>query len=702
MILVFLLKVSYESPYDYLVCYSNQTYNTSYISASIVCLYHCKFESIISKEQKGGGIYIHSDMRYSYSNTFYGCIFRNCYSFEGGAMYITTNEESSVKLNRCLFINNSAFLQGGSTFFSYMNYSIENCEFKNNSIIENILNPRGGSVFLTLSVGTIKNCTFINNSVSTYSKRLSSYGGSIYFYKTVGLINNCIFENNIAFQLPKGDDKPYSYSNGGAICITNSSCNFTNCHFSGNKGLCNSSYSNGGIHGGAIFSNISTLLFFSNCTFTNNMGINYDYKKNYCPDNNGGCIFFYKTNGIFSECTFDNNSIFAIYSSDECNICCNGGAINLKSSSIQINTTVFSYNSAYSIITSNYTRKNSLGASGGAICGGELICTNCSFINNSVFTIKRKDNIYGGALSCEIVKCSDCIFINNSAIGENDKPWSYNLLQSSGGAIKISTSGTFQKCKFINNYATLGAVIDFFIFNQNLNITNCIIEGNYTLNPYCHSLFNFYVFDTPFFANEFSNNKMIFDSIDQTYIFDGDLTHKKKLRYFFNWNCISLFDEKYFISRYFFINDAQLMKNLTFKDAFQYNCNDPIEISPSLTETDFSSIKTDEESLKFTPFNKFTQSDTFTKLPLYSSTSSEVLNNPSFTQGQIEESSNIPEKSKDNVVNITNVLLLASLTINLILLIIIIVIIILFVAKKRNKNYPNNNASESLYDSFIN
>ena len=85
------------------------------------------------------------------------------------------------------------------------------------------------------------------------------------------------------------------------------------------------------------------------------------------------------------------------------------------------------------------------------------------------------------------------------------------MLQSSGGAVRITTCGIFKRCKFINNYATNGAIIYKFHFNHNLNITNCIFEGNYTLNQYCHSLFYLYVFDRPLYANEFSYNKMNFE-----------------------------------------------------------------------------------------------------------------------------------------------------------------------------------------------
>lgn len=160
------------------------------------------------------------------------------------------------------------------------------------------------------------------------------------------------------------------------------------------------------------------------------------------------------------------------------------------------------------------------------------------------------------------------------------------------------------------------------------------------------------------------------------------------------------------------------MKNITFKEAFQYNCNDPIEISPSFTESEFSSTNMDVESPKFTPSNKFTNfddkspiftnSDVFPIVPsyiktCYSSTTSEISHSSSISQAQNDESQLDPETSKNKNINQTNILLIVSITLNLVLIIIIItMIIIIFFVKKKKNNYIQNNASESLYDSFIN
>ena len=57
------------------------------------------------------------------------------------------------------------------------------------------------------------------------------------------------------------------------------------------------------------------------------------------------------------------------------------------------------------------------------------------------------------------------------------------------------------------------------------------------------------------------------------------------------------------------------MKNVTFKEAFQYNCNDQIDISPSFSETVFSSTNLIDETPKITPYNKLTHSEMFTILP---------------------------------------------------------------------------------------
>lgn len=83
----------------------------------------------------------------------------------------------------------------------------------------------------------------------------------------------------------------FSYSNGGAICLTRSFCNLTFCEFSNNTVTGDASkYSNLG-YGGGIYANISSNVIVNSCQFNHkflrNVGPSLDYASTMSGDASG-------------------------------------------------------------------------------------------------------------------------------------------------------------------------------------------------------------------------------------------------------------------------------------------------------------------------------------------------------------------------------------------------------------------------------
>ncbi len=146
----------------------------------------------------------------------------------------------------CTLENGTASGNGGA--FSITNFDkilLENCTLQNNEA------NNGGAVFLNNAPVVIKKCSFLNNSAQS--------GGAIYILnESAPLISRCIFSNNTAtsfggaIQIHHSGSPYTSIANiqncllinnqanyGGAISISNSSPNITNCTITENYATTN-------------------------------------------------------------------------------------------------------------------------------------------------------------------------------------------------------------------------------------------------------------------------------------------------------------------------------------------------------------------------------------------------------------------------------------------------------------------------------
>ena len=196
-----------------------------------------------------------------------------------------------------------------------------------------------------------------------------------------------------------------------------------------------------------------------------------------------------------------------------------GGAMRIGAKNVTIQNCVFDNNradiSAGAIFTSytpqaaenikikncNFTNNGGAEAAGAlGVYGYNFLIENCIFDSN---TAKRYENAYGGAVQVgsdvEITYgvLRNCVFKNNRAISTNGVSHGgagcvrngthyincvfINNTADHGGALTYHSSGSLENCKFYDNTANRygGAVsISLEHTTMNLNITNCLFDGN--------------------------------------------------------------------------------------------------------------------------------------------------------------------------------------------------------------------------------
>lgn len=150
----------------------------------------------------------------------------------GGGFY---SNNSSPYIKNIKFIDNYANWSGGGIFLtSCTSFKIENCEFRNNKVVDYY----GGGLYMNSSTVNLINSLFTGNEAMTIS------GGALYSTGTSTIsILNCIFRDNISVA-----------GMGGAIYLATTAANITNSIIYGNYAY---------LGGGAIFA-AST-----NCVITN-------------------------------------------------------------------------------------------------------------------------------------------------------------------------------------------------------------------------------------------------------------------------------------------------------------------------------------------------------------------------------------------------------------------------------------------------
>lgn len=336
-------------------CFYDRIFKTEINSNSFICVINCTFNSIKS-DLNGGAIFIKSNNKYGLLNYIDNCLFSECESKFGSAIYLNLGSFITTNIFNSKFKQNSAYQSSGGAIYAFAR--------KNTN---NIL---------------MKNCTFNANSATIF-------GGSIFFSKINFSFEECFFNNNTIMN--------YKFNEGGAVCSTNSNASFNKCIF--NENLIQSNYSKGGAISMKSYSNLS--LF--ECIFKNNKIISEQ------EDSYGGAISLYNSIISCKKSSFVNNLAYS--KSSQSSIRSVGGAISffyrmndneiLNESFIECS---FTNNTAYSDDCLSY---------GGAIlyCKSHKFEKNISFTSNELFqnltfinntAYSEKCSTFGGAIVYEV------------------------------------------------------------------------------------------------------------------------------------------------------------------------------------------------------------------------------------------------------------------------------------------------------------
>lgn len=381
-----------------------------------------------------------------------GCHFENnSAKISAGAIGWAAKDNGIIR--DCVFINNSAYNEGGGAIFwnKGKNGIIQNSTFRNNyanfngsaifwsfgengKIIDSIFvnneaNVTGGAIYLKGDNNEMNNCNFTNNTAG-------KNGGAIYWLGNMTLISHCNLLDNSA-------------EDGGALWIGGDNCTITNSIFQNNSA--NDSAGAVYIENGDNLSIVSSGFYNNNCTFAGAIYLSYalnskitycDFKDNTATENNGGAMYFkYVDNYTLSYSNFTNNTAYV-----------DGGGI-------------YTSNGEYGLITHcNFNNNTAIFGSGGALNWNnpKSNLTYCNFTNNHAFDSGAIDTLNPNG------RITNCNFIKNSA-------------ESAGGAISFyGSNGFVYECNFINNAApsaSAGAVY-WLQSSTNGTIANCNFTGN--------------------------------------------------------------------------------------------------------------------------------------------------------------------------------------------------------------------------------
>lgn len=220
----------------------------------------------------------------------------------------------------------------------------------------------------------------------------------------------------------------------------------------------------------------------------------------------------------------------------------------------------------------------------------------CKFINNTVnfsllnYTDHSLIKIYGGAVYSinekQLLNCTNCTFNDNNVFVQN------NHEKEMAGAVYL-TKGTLNNCFFNDNVAHNGGDIEYNqTKNSQLMITNCYFSHLISKEQKIKSLIYFCLCDNAPSKNVFTSNSVVISSEKISYLFDGEMySSNAMLKFMFNDNCISPFDNKIYKS-----NDLSIYNmhnnNVLFESAFKSSCQVNL-----FTQTSFSYFPTKTQYL---------------------------------------------------------------------------------------------------------
>ena len=376
------------------------------------------YQTLTNSTGRGAAILLHQSVGNISKSGFYN----NYASFEGGAVCISTN--SSLSVSHTTFENNVAGVFGGAILSSHSFLNVENSNFYNNSVLNEVIGMGGGLFLYGNSTTKISKVLFSKCHanlggaiVANFTKILmadssltSNTGSAIFLFINTADINNCTFVNNSA-----------PYFGGAILCQLNCNVNVVKSNFIENRA---------GAYGGAVLMNnvkkISKLTVH-NCSFIFNIA----------PS--GGAMYVGNTDFSISDSTYSNNTATE------------GGVITLVGKGIGIMTNCWLIN-------------NTAHAHGGVFTAvnGSLQMLNCLVSNNTAKT-------HGGVLlsAGSTVKITNSIFKMNTAFG-------------AGGVFFVGegTTTLVRNSSFVNNFAEMyGGVIFEHIYCE-INITQSSFFGN--------------------------------------------------------------------------------------------------------------------------------------------------------------------------------------------------------------------------------
>ncbi len=253
----------------------------------------------VDLSSRGGGVLVGNCSGLVIAN----CTFlNNSSNYSGGGVYIY--DSSAVTIENCLFVGNRSGLGGAIASYN-SDIVVSFCQFYNN--LANLGEKSGGAIRAYLKSVQIKNCIFTGN--------VAEQGGAVELNDTPGSVIQCS-----EFRSNRAESSDPAKGAGGAVALMYVSAeipvSIRKCLFQGNTS---------NIVGGGLYS-YKVPVLVQDSEFIGNLSVN------------GGAVMLdYKTTGqsIVQRCLFTGNTATIT-----------GGAIRSYVRSMEIDDSVFSYNSA--------------------------------------------------------------------------------------------------------------------------------------------------------------------------------------------------------------------------------------------------------------------------------------------------------------------------------------------------------------------
>ena len=461
----------YEAEKKYYGC-NLQLNNRVDSNLSLVYLYSCTFNHIISNTLNGGAIYIFNkgDGTPTGNNTIDNCVFNDCQALNGGALFAETQQHTRFyNIKDCTFTNNQAQEGGGAIYFKAAFSNIDGCKFINNKA-----GTKGSDFYFLCNEQSdkenpllIQYCSFERTTeISTQSMILLDWNKKSDLY----------FENNQVYITTS--NKIYFIESVGDLTLGNLSFAL-NCISPSKEYLCDSTNT-------ALYNKVS-------------QGFSSTCKNVVCPE---------PPSKDYIEITKSQ-----VYEADNRYYGC-----NLRLERVDSNLSIiYLYSCTFNHINSNTLNGGAIYIfnKGSGMPSGNSTIDSCSFndcqaLNGGALFIETQQSV-------RFYNIKDCTFTNNQA-------------QEGGGAIYFKAAfSNIDGCTFLNNKAsTKGGSEIYYQCNEQtdyerpLLIQYCSFERTSTISTPSLIFLDWNEKSDLFFEN----NKVDITSSSKIYLFEstGDIT----------------------------------------------------------------------------------------------------------------------------------------------------------------------------------